>query len=70
MPCKHFSITFITCVFQFTLYVSFFLISSTIQLELSIFVFEQYLIFECHINVEESEDENQTCEVYTLLSCA
>ena len=59
MPCKHFSITFITCIFKFTLYIKFFLISNTIQLELSIFVFEHYLIFECHVNVEESEDENQ-----------
>lgn len=69
MPCKHFSITFITYIFKFTLYVRFFKISSTIQLELSIFVFEQYLIFEYHINVEESEDGNRMCEVYKSLSC-
>lgn len=33
--------------------------SNTIQQELNIFLFEQYLTFECYINVEGSEDENQ-----------
>lgn len=31
--------------------------SSTIQQGLNIFILEQYLTFECHINVEGSEDE-------------
>lgn len=58
---QHFSVALFAHIFKYTLsvYTADFYMSNTIQQELNIFLFEQYLTFECYINVEGSEDENQ-----------